>query len=251
MFKTDSVGCHPYTATFENTSLAGEKFIWEFGDGTFDSVNVNPTHLYPSTGTYNVRLIAIDTNTCNKRDTSSYFTIRVVDRPVAMFTWAPNPPQENVPVQFTNQSTGANRYLWDFGDGDSSTLVNPSHEYNTTGIFDVVLIAYNNAGCSDTATLPVSTLIVPVLDVPNAFTPGRFGVNGLVSVKGFGIGKMDWKIYNRWGQMVYRSQDRKQRGWDGTFKGKLQPMDVYAYTLDVEFTDGKKLRKTGDITLLR
>jgi gliding motility-associated-like protein len=251
MFKTDSIGCHPYTATFENTSLAGEKFIWEFGDGTFDSVNVNPTHLYLSTGTYNVRLIAIDTNTCNKRDTSAYFTIRVVDRPVAMFTWAPNPPQENVPVQFTNQSTGANRYMWDFGDGDSSTLVNPSHEYNTTGIFDVVLIAYNNAGCSDTATLPVSTIIVPVLDVPNAFTPGRFGVNGLVSVKGFGIGKMDWKIYNRWGQMVYRSQDRKQRGWDGMFKGKLQPMDVYAYTLDVEFTDGKKLRKTGDITLLR
>jgi gliding motility-associated-like protein len=61
---------------------------------------------------------------------------------------------------------------------------------------------------------------------------------------------MDWKIYNRWGQLIFQSTN-KQQGWDGTFKGKLQAMDVYVYTLDVEFTDGKKLRKTGDITLLR
>jgi gliding motility-associated-like protein len=86
--------------------------------------------------------------------------------------------------------------------------------------------------------------------VPNAFTPGRFGVNGIVKVVGFGIGVMDWRIYNRWGQVVFRTTDRKQ-GWDGTFKGTLQPMDVYTYTLDVEFTDGQKLRKTGDISLLR
>ena len=68
---------------------------------------------------------------------------------------------------------------------------------------------------------------------------------------GFGIGKMDWKIYNRWGQLVFQSASNKQQGWDGTFKGKPQPMDVYTYTLDVIFTDGKKLRKTGDITLIR
>ncbi|MEJ7625260.1 MAG: PKD domain-containing protein [Ferruginibacter sp.] len=251
MFITPPIGCHPYTATFQNTSLAGTKFIWEFGDGTFDSVNVSPTHLYPATGSYNVRLIAIDTNTCNKVDTSAYFTIRVVDKPIALFTWGPNPPQENKPVQFTNQSTGANRYLWFFGDGDSSIEVNPVHEYNETGNFDVDLIAYNDAGCSDTASLVVNTIIVPLLDVPNAFTPGKFGVNGFISVRGFGIGKMDFKIYNRWGQLMYQSQNRKQRGWDGLYKGQLQPMDVYTYTLDVEFTDGQKLRKTGDITLLR
>jgi gliding motility-associated-like protein len=61
---------------------------------------------------------------------------------------------------------------------------------------------------------------------------------------------MDWKIYNRWGQKVFESTSRKI-GWDGKFNGKIQPMDVYVYTLDVTFSDGKKLRKTGDITLLR
>ena len=61
---------------------------------------------------------------------------------------------------------------------------------------------------------------------------------------------MRWTIYNRWGQKVFESQDRRN-GWDGTYKGQLQPMDVYAYTLDVEFSDGTKTRKTGDITLIR
>ena len=93
-------------------------------------------------------------------------------------------------------------------------------------------------------------MIEPVLDVPNAFTPGRFGENAIVMVKGFGIGVMNWKIYNRWGQVVFATADRNQ-GWNGLFKGALQPMDVYTYTLDVEFTDGQKLRKTGDISLLR
>jgi len=61
---------------------------------------------------------------------------------------------------------------------------------------------------------------------------------------------LSWKIYNRWGQLVFESAS-KSIGWNGTFKGKLQAMDVYTYTLDAEFSDGKKLRKTGDITLLR
>ena len=86
--------------------------------------------------------------------------------------------------------------------------------------------------------------------MPSAFTPGRFGVNSIVKVAGFGIAKMQWKIYNRWGQLVFESASPKL-GWNGKFNGKIQPVEVYAYTLDVTFSDGKKYRKTGDITLLR
>lgn len=249
-FTTPAIGCAPYTAFFNNTSLAGTDFLWDFGDNT-TSTDVNPTHLYANPGTYNVRLIAYDTNTCNKIDTSAYFTIKVVLKPGAFFRWDPNPPQENVPVTFTNlSSSDATHFLWNFGDGESSTETNPVHEYNATGNYTAELIAYNAANCTDTFRLRVDVIVLPLLDVPNAFTPGQFGINGTISVKGFGIGKMDWKIYNRWGQMIFQTNSRKQ-GWDGTYKGKLQPMDVYTYTLDVEFTDGKKLRKTGDITLLR
>ncbi|GAB2822970.1 hypothetical protein GCM10027043_25010 [Ferruginibacter profundus] len=253
LFSTPTRGCVSYTPVFKNNSLGGTDWIWDFGDNT-SSTDFEPVHTYNTVGSYNVRLIAIDTTTCNKRDTSAYFTITVYPIPTANFTWSPNPPVENTRTNFTNLSVGATRYLWDFGDGTTSTDVNPIHQFNKTDTFRVVLQAFNDADCVDTFEAPVPIIIRPLLDVPNAFTPGRFSSgsynNGIVKVEGFGVGKMSWKIYNRWGQLVFSTNNITQ-GWDGTFKGVLQPLDVYAYTLDVEFTDGKKLRKTGDITLLR
>ena len=253
IFNTSTRGCVPYTPVFNNNSLGGINWIWDFGDGTF-STNFEPVHTYNLVGSYDVRLIALDSTTCNKVDTSAYFTITVYPIPTANFTWSPNPPVENTKTNFTNLSVGATRYLWNFGDGVTSTDVNPVHQYNKTDTFKVVLQAFNDADCADTVSNDVPIIVLPLLAVPNAFTPGRFSGssynNGIVKVEGFGIGKMSWKIYNRWGQLVFATSDLGQ-GWDGTFKGALQPMDVYTYTLDVEFTDGKKTRKTGDITLLR
>ncbi len=249
IFSTPARGCVPYTTDFKNLSQGGTDWLWEFGDGATSTL-FEPSHTYTATGTYNVRLIAFDTSTCNKVDTSAFFQVTVFPIPTANFSWTPNPPRENTITRFTNLSTGANRYLWAFGDGESSTLVNPTHQYNATGTYQATLYAFNTADCIDSLTLDVPIVIVPLLDVPNAFTPGKFGKNAIVKVEGFGIGTMNWKIYNRWGQVVFSSSDRNQ-GWDGTFKGALQAMDVYTYTLDVEFTDGQKLRKTGDISLLR
>lgn len=247
-FDTPDKGCVPYTANFKNTSLGGIDFLWDFGDGTTSTL-VNPTHLYGNTGTYVVKLTATDTTTCNRSDTYS-FSITVFSIPSAGFSFSPNPAVENKPTNFNNFSSGAVSYIWNFGDGQTSADVNPSHQFNATGIYHVCLAAMNAAGCPDTFCLDVPALVVPLLDVPNAFTPGKFGVNGIVKVLGFGIAKMDWKIYNRWGQRVFSSNSQAS-GWDGTFKGVVQPLDVYTYTLDVEFTDGKKVKKTGDISLLR
>ncbi|MEO6546875.1 MAG: PKD domain-containing protein [Ferruginibacter sp.] len=247
-FEVPDKGCVPYNAVFNNTSLGGIDFLWDFGDGT-TSTAVNPTHLYTNTGLYNIKLTATDTTTCNRMDVYSS-SITVYSIPSAGFSFSPIPAQENKPANFTNFSTGAVSYLWNFGDGQTSTETDPSHQYNASGTYNTCLIAYNAAGCPDTFCLDVPAVVLPLLDVPNAFTPGKFGKNAIVSVVGFGITKMDWKIYNRWGQRVFTSTSRSI-GWDGTFNGALQPMDVYTYTLDVQFSDGKKVRKTGDISLLR
>jgi len=249
IFTTPDRGCVPYTPVFKNISQGGTDWIWDLGDGNF-STNFEPTHTYTSTGTFNVRLIALDTATCNKRDTSAYFTITVFPIPLANFTWTPIPPIENTITHFINQSVGANRYVWTFGDGQGSTEVNPFHLYNTTGVYHATLFAFNMADCVDSLAFDIPIIIKPLLDLPNAFTPGRFGKNGIVKVEGFGIATLSWKIFNRWGQVVFATTDNNE-GWDGTYKGVLQPMDVYTYTLDVEFTDGKKERKSGDISLLR
>ncbi len=250
-FQTSPNGCAPYNAVFNNTSLGGHDFLWDFGDGS-TSTQENPVHLYPTTGTYTIKLTAYDTTTCNKvHDTT--FTITVNPKPTAAFTYTPVTPEVNKPTIFNNQSTGGVRYKWIFGDGEERTKTSMDttmHQYNATGTYDVLLVTFNQFDCTDTARNTVRALINPLLDVPNAFTPGRFGRNSIVKVEGFGIGKMIFRIYNRSGVKVFESNDR-HIGWDGTYQGRLQPMDVYAYTLDVEFTDGTKARKTGDITLIR
>jgi gliding motility-associated-like protein len=251
-FTTPPTGCAPYTATFNNTSVGGLTFQWFFGDGG-TSTAINPTYTYNTAGSYDVVLIATDPNTCNVTDTAR-FTINVFDNPLASFSYTPIVPIENTAHTFTNQSSpDAVRFRWDFGDGDTLLTTSRSpvvHQYNTTGTFNACLRAYNAAGCFDDTCQQVTTLIVPLVDVPNAFTPQTGNQNSIVYVRGFGISKMRFIIWNRWGQKVFETDNRLQ-GWDGKYKGAVQPMDVYAYTLEVEFFDGTKTTKKGDITLIR
>ena len=251
-FTTPPTGCAPYTAEFTNTSLAGQSFQWDFGDGN-TSTDINPTHLYSTAGTYTITLIANDPGTCNLTDTTRQ-TITVANNPVANFTFTPTTPIENTATTFINQSSpDAVNFVWNFGDGatlQTTTRLGVTHQYNVTGTYNVCLVAINAAGCPDTTCQPVSALVTDAVDVPNAFTPLSSDINNTVFVKGFGISKLQFIIWNRWGQKVFETND-VNIGWDGKFKGVVQPMDVYAYTLSVEFSDGKKTTKKGDITLIR
>ena len=251
-FVTPAVGCAPYNAVFENTSLAGSDFKWDFGDGG-TSTEVSPVHTYLSPGTYNITLIALDTATCNKTDTT-HFTIEVFGKPTAAFTATPQPPIVNTPISFNNfSSPDAIQFKWVFGDGDTLRTTSRNvvqHEYVATQTYNACLQVSNRAGCADTVCQTVRTIIEPAVDVPTAFTPGNGGANGTVFVRGFGIARMKFTVWSRWGEKVFETND-KRIGWDGRYKGKLLPMDVYAYTLDVEFSDGTKATKTGDITLIR
>ena len=245
-------GCAPFNAVFNNTSLAGASFRWDFGDNKPGSSDVNPVHVYTDTGTFTITLVAIDSNTCNIADSVTR-TIRVNPKPEAAFINLPVPALYNTPTVFYNNSLHATRYVWLFGDGDSAVRASTDtviHQYQQTLTYNACLVAVNEFGCSDTVCHPVENLVNPLLDVPNAFTPGRFGQNGIIMVRGFGIQALNWKIYNRWGQIVFETNN-SAAGWDGTFRGTAQPMDVYTYTLDVTFFDGTRTRRTGDITLIR
>ncbi len=256
-FEAPPFGCAPATASFTNTSVGGETFQWNFGDPASGADNVsteiNPTHFYSTPGTYVITMIATDPNTCNVTDTTKV-TFVVYDLPTANFSYTPTTPAENTPNVFSNSSSAnATHFKWEFGDGDTlatDSRLPVTHQYNTSGTFNACLIAFNAAGCSDTLCLPVTTIVVPGLDVPNAFTPNSGDVNSKIFVKGYGISKLRFTIWNRWGQKVFETADYRI-GWDGTYQGKLQPMDVYAYTLEAEFFDGTRTTKKGDITLIR
>jgi gliding motility-associated-like protein len=250
-FKVPSTACAPFEAQFENTSSGGLQFFWDFGDGT-TSTDRSPVHTF-SAGTWTITLTAVDSGSCNISNTKQ-FTINVLGNPTAGFIATPQPPVVNTPITFDNTSSAdAIRFKWKFGDGDSLQTASRApiqHEYNATGTFNACLIAYNQAGCPDTLCLPLRTQIEPALDIPNAFTPLSKDNNSKVFLRGFGIAKMRFTIWNRYGQKVFETND-KRIGWDGTFNGQLQPMDVYAYTVEVEFFDGTKATKKGDITLIR
>jgi gliding motility-associated-like protein len=251
-FDNPGTGCAPFTANFNNTSLGGQTFLWSFGDGN-TSTESSPQHIYTQPGTYRVKLLVTDPNTCNVTD-STAATIIIAGIPTASFTAAPQPPVENTPITFTpNVSPDVVEYRWYFGDGDSliTRVGGPvQHEYNSTGTFTACLVVANAAGCTDTVCAPVETLVRIAVDVPTAFTPNSNDVNSVVVVRGYGIAKMKFTIWSRWGVKVFETADRKI-GWDGRYKGTLLPMDVYAYTLEVEFFDGTRVTKKGDITLIR
>jgi gliding motility-associated-like protein len=252
-FTTPAIGCVPYNAVFDNSAtIAGQTYLWDFGDGG-TSTQSNPTHTYAAAGRYHVVFIVYNPNTCNGSDTTEDY-INVFDNPVADFSWGPNPPLVNTPTTFTNNSSpDAVRFKWNFGDGDSlltSSRLPVQHQYNATGKFNACLTAYNLQDCPDDTCMEVSTLIDPLVDVPNAFTPQSGDINSIVMPKGFGMAKIQFIIWNRWGQKVFETNSRNQ-GWNGKVKGVLQPMDVYAYTLYVEFFDGTKTTRKGDITLIR
>nr|WP_121270693.1 putative Ig domain-containing protein [Pedobacter schmidteae] len=86
--------------------------------------------------------------------------------------------------------------------------------------------------------------------VPNTFTPNNDGKNDVLYVYGNTIAKIRLRVYNQWGQFLYESLN-VQNGWDGTYKGQMQPNGVYVYYLEAEFNDGTKTTKKGTITLLR
>ena len=253
-FTTPAIGCAPDSALFTNTSIAGQTFYWDFGDGgPIDSTDISPTHLYPNVGTYTITMIAVDSSTCNIADTTK-FTITVQGKPTAGFSYTPESPQPpNTPTVFRDASSPAVKYQWLFGDGTSETKTTPDtvvHLYNKTATYTACLVVTNQSGCMDTTCQQVSPVINPLLDVPNAFTPGRFGEYGIIKVVVLGITQLVWRIYNRWGQMVFESNDPFV-GWDGTYRGAIQPMDVYGYTLEAKFSDGTHIAKKGDITLIR
>jgi gliding motility-associated-like protein len=241
--------CVPDTLKVVDTSFGALTYLWVSSDGQ-TSTDPVPKFAYTTPGTYTITQTVFNPNTCNLQATTQR-TFEAFAKPVAGFSYTPNPAEENTPTRFTSTSSpDVVRWLWDFGDGASSTLPNPTHQYIKPAINTVCLSVFNAQGCFDSVCIPVESIINILNDLPSAFTPNGDGVNDVFQLRGFGITKMTLRVYNRQGLMVFETRSQNI-GWDGKYKGLAQPMDAYAWTLDVEYFSGEKLRKKGDVTLIR
>lgn len=151
--------CVNEVINFTNTSAGISSTFWDFGDGFF-SVLANPSHSYASAGNYYVTLTG--TATGNGCPSSDSILVNVKLTPTAAFN--PNPAQGciNLEVQFTNTSTNANYYAWDFGNSNVSASQSPVHTYNVAGTYNVKLTVANNNGCADSVIHPVIAYPLPV-----------------------------------------------------------------------------------------
>lgn len=141
-------GCAPLIVNFSNTSTGAISYQWSLGNGNNSSLT-NPSSSYTNPGTYTVLLIA--TSATGLKDSAS-INITILGDPVANFSAAATAVcEDNNNIQFTNLSAGANAFIWDFGDGSSSNLQNPIHNYTSAGTYNVKLIASNIFGCQDIA----------------------------------------------------------------------------------------------------
>ena len=140
-------GCAPFSVQYTNTTTGNPTgFSWQFPGGTpSTSTDENPLVVYSTPGTYSVTLVASNNGGSSTATQTNY--ISVGPPPVPSFSATVG----TISVSFLNTSTNSVSYEWTFGDGDGSTLTNPTHTYSADGTYEVVLTAFNSCGAVSTS----------------------------------------------------------------------------------------------------
>jgi gliding motility-associated-like protein len=261
-FSADTLaGCQPLCVNFSDDTNPAAGTItnwdWNFGDGTEHATSANVLHCYTTPGQYTVSLAVTSSNGCTEGDTINNM-ITVYPNPVANFNPSPNPANVLEPViTFNNTSSNdVNYWNWNFGDGSSSLtgISSPEHQFpkDTSGAYNVTLIVQNTNGCYDTTTRPVVIDPQFTFFIPNAFSPDGDGINDTFYGTGVGIIAYDLWIFDRWGNMLFHSDDLF-KGWDSKIDGGEEKAQIDVYVWKVKLTDifNKKHNYIGTVTIVR
>jgi|TARA_R110000737_G_scaffold352335_1_gene397904 gliding motility-associated-like protein len=225
--------CVGQSATVTGSGSPATTYIWD--NGVTDGISFIPS----VTATYTV--IGTDVNGCQNTD-----DVEVVVFPVEDFYLGPDTticPQDGI-ILFANQVFAA--YQWNTG------ITGPSLNVNTDGTF--VLTVTDNNGCTytDNQMITLGEDCFQTIYIPNAFTPNSDEFNSYLRTTGDNIDLFQITIFNRWGEVMFISNDINQY-WDGTYNGGVCPDGVYNYSVLYTTNSGNddKLRLNGSVTILR
>lgn len=255
-FNSPAVGCEPFTTSLTDiTSPASSSVVWDFGDGNTSTQTGTVTHTFNSVGCYTITLTSTSAAGCTATASQANY---ICVTPYANASFNVDDPTHSMlnPVFHTfNNSTDATTYTWDFGDGSTSTEVNPTHTYDgTPGNYTITLTANNPGNCPDVAYLSIVIEDELIYYVPNTFTPDGDENNNTfqpVFTAGFDPENFRLLIFDRWGEIIFESLDAT-KGWDGTYHGDLCKEGVYTWTIWFKTSSNdKKKEVNGHITLLR
>ncbi len=231
----DTLVCKGEPVTLHASGMGGHppySYSWSKGSWLDSSYTVQSS--------YNKSYIVSLTDQCGYTvyDTAAVF----ISSPKANFGFN---FESNFSVQLLDSSLeNIVNYAWNFGDQTYSSLKNPIHEYQTFATHEVSLVVTNDLGCKDSIT----HIIFPPIEVfvPSAFTPNSDGKNDTFEAIAIGVKAFEIVIYNRWGQVIYKSNDISQK-WNA---GSITE-GVYIYQLRAKGIDNTLITKSGTITLLR
>lgn len=252
---SDTIGCDPLQVFFTDLSEtnSGNIVSWSWSlDDTFVSSDQNPSVFYSTSGTKSISLTVTNNIGCTET-LSETIVITVIPSPSANFSIAPSPVFSNDIVLFSDASSNAASWLWDFGDGTFSFSTNPTYTYENSGIYEVVLIV-TNENCVDTASATLTVKEPFFIYIPNAFTPDGDKFNQIFKpVLSGSIDPNDYQllIFNRWGEVVFESFNI-DIGWDGSYGGKVAQDGNYIWKIIVgNLNSAGKETLTGHFSLLK
>ncbi len=249
--------CIPELVTFTNNSnmLIFDSIYWEFGDGNTSNTQGTTSHTYNTINCFDLTVTLVNSLGC-KVDSVLQDIVCAYPTPIANFNYTPfEPIVPETRVNFTNTSSGATIYVWDFAGLGFSSLTDDSYEFPKTegGTYPVTLYVSNEGGCSDQITKMVTIKNPLSIWIPTAFTPNGDGLNETFRVvfNNDAVEKYSLNIFNRWGELLFYSEDPDFE-WDGTFEGKEAPSGVYIWQINgKEEFETESFTKFGHVTLTR
>jgi gliding motility-associated-like protein len=217
-------------------------YSWPHSGETTQSVWVKPN--------VDSRYIVIVKDDCQTFQVQTQTTVTVI-QPDADFNPITDPKFIGLPITFQNLTNNGQNYQWDLGDGSTSTMVHPNNIYTVPGTYNITLIATDRYGCVDSITKPITILEEFYLYIPNSFTPDNNRVNSTFSISAIGVEEFYIKIFNRWGELMYQSDDVDFE-WDGRFNGKLVRDGTYVWKIEYKSIHDDELQlKVGHVNALR
>ncbi|CAG5077091.1 DUF7948 domain-containing protein [Parvicella tangerina] len=238
--------CAGECVNITNTSVNGTSYAWTFNGGTpSTSSSADPgTVCFFGEGTYDISLVV--TNAYGTDSTGSTITVNPLP---SVETIADTSIVSSVELELEAYGDADLDYIWT----PSTWLDCPDCQVTTATpqdtIFYMVTVT-NDYGCIDTAGVLISVEFIEAIGVPSAFSPNDDGVNDVLYVQGSGINEMTFRVYNRYGQMVFESLDQSY-GWDGTFQGKMEDPGVFVYYVIYTNSAGEEMILEGDVTLVK
>ena len=239
-----------------NTTISGGSVAtwqWNFGDNTSSNQN-SPIHCYHE-GTFTVSLTAISDSGCVASQTMPG-SILVYPKPKADFYFTNTDLDVlDATTGIVSSAHGASTYAYLISDGTHIVgQANFQHTFpnESAGTYSVIQFVSNSFGCKDTIIKMIEIKPGFTFYIPNAFSPNSDGVNDVFKGTGIGIKTYTLMVYDRWGNLVFTSNDL-ETGWDGTFNGgtKVSLEDVFVWKVELRDDYNKEHDYKGTVSLIK